>query len=262
MRIRRALAAGLLGGAVATRTAAAQMTQCSGVSSGSEYKVLVDEVKFAGAGASQSALSVELILTSVQGALEKVRRNILKGATAQATVVYLGCTGRHPTGESEFQSALVKLMAANHAILELWGTVFPLGGDQYRFDVHYVMFPVASLTAPPPSGIAATQRTMTSKPTPQQVQAYLTATRSDLPIYFTIAAGVQAYADRRWEQALRYLCEGRARLKTRMDQQELMTFASDLASKAALEMRKSSTSVAALLTSEQASDYCTFATTR
>jgi hypothetical protein len=244
------------------RPARTQMAQCSGVSSGTDYKVLVDEVKYATGASSQSALSVELIQTSVEGALEKVRKDVLKGTSSQSAVIYLICPGRHPNGEGDFESSLVRSMASNHAILELWGTVFPLGGDQYQFDIHYVMFPVASLTAPPPSGIAATQRTMSSKPTPQQVQSYLTATRADLPIYFTIAAGVQAYADHRWDQAVRYLCEGRTRLKSKSGQEDLMKFSDGLASKAAMEMRKSSTSVTSLLTPAQASDYCSFATSR
>jgi hypothetical protein len=242
--------------------ARAQMTQCTGAGSGTDYKVLVDEVKYATGATNQSALSVELIQTSVQGALEKVRRGILKGASSQTPIQYLTCTGRHPSGAADFDQGMVRLMASNHAILELWGTVFPLGGDDHQFDIHYVMFPVASLAVPPPSGIAATQRTMSSKPTPKDVQSYLTATRADLPIYFTAAAGVQAYADRRWDQAVRYLCEARTRLKGKAGQEALMKFSDDLASKAAMELRKSTTSITSLLTSAQASDYCSFATTR
>ena len=154
-------------------------------------------------------------------------------------------------------------MAANHAILEVWGTLFPLGSGQHKFDIHYVMFPVASATAPPPSGIAATEKNMATKPTSEQVMAYLISARADLPAYFTVAAGVQAYADRRWDQAAPLLCEARTRLKNKVGQQELKKFAEDLASKAGAELRKSSDPAGtSLMTDEQAKDYCTFATTR
>jgi hypothetical protein len=154
-------------------------------------------------------------------------------------------------------------MAANHAILEVWGTLFPLGSGQHKFDIHYVMFPVASATAPPPSGIAATEKNMPTKPTSAQVMAYLISARADLPAYFTVAAGVQAYADRRWDQAAPLLCEARTRLKNKAGQQELMKFAEDLASKAGAELRRSSDPIGtSLMTDEQARDYCNFATTR
>lgn len=154
-------------------------------------------------------------------------------------------------------------MASNHVILELWGTIFPLGNGQHKFDIHYVMFPVASATAPPPSGITATEKTMASKPTPAQVTGYLSSARGDLPAYFTVAAGVQAYADHRWDQAAPLLCEARSRLKNKTAQQDLMKFADELASKAGAELRKSSDPAGTSLMSEaQAKDYCTFATTR
>jgi hypothetical protein len=240
----------------------AQMAQCSGVASGTDYKVLVDEVEYATGSGDQPALSIELIQNSVEGALEKVRRGILKGAVPQANIQYLNCKGRHPQDTSQFDNSLVRTMAANHAILELWGTLFPLGGGQHKFDIHYVMFPVASRTAPPPSGIAATEKTMASKPTPQEVKGYLIDARADLPTYFTVAAGAQAYADRNWDQAVRFLCEARTRLKKKANQQDLMNFADQLASKAAAEVRKSNNTAAGLLTDAQAKDYCMFATTR
>ena len=239
-------------------------TQCSGVSGGTNYKVLVDEVEFATATGNHPALSLELLQSSVEGALEKVRRVVLTRAASPASIVYLPCSGRHPQGESEFTDTYLRTMSANHAILELWGTLFPLGGDQHTFDIHYVMFPVSSVTTPPPpSGIAATQKTMASKPTPLQVKDYLVDARSDLPAYFTLAAGVQAYADRKWDEAAPLLCEARTRLTRKPEQQGLMKFADQLASKAGAELRKSSDAEGTSLMSEaQAQDYCTFATTR
>ncbi len=241
---------------------AAQLTKCNGVSGGTSYKVLVDEVQYATGSGSQPALSIELIQSSVEGALEKVRRGILKGVASRGSISYLNCMGRHPQGPSDFDNNLVRSMAANHAILELWGTLFPLGGGQHKFDIHYVMFPVASLTAAPPSSVAATERTMSTKPTPLQVKAYLIDARADLPTYFTVAAGAQAYADHDWEQAVRFLCEARTRLQKNADQKDLMNFADQLASKAAAEIRKNDDTAAGLLTSAQAKNYCVFATTR
>ena len=240
----------------------AAQTQCTGVSGGTDYKVLVDEVQFATASGNQPALSLELLQSSVEGALEKVRHTVLSRTASQSSILYLPCAGRHP-GPSEFTPTYIQSMAANHAILELWGTLFPLGGGRHKFDIHYVMFPVSSVTAPPPSGIQATEKTMTSKPTPLQVKDYLVNARADLPAYFTVAAGVQAYADRLWDQAAPLLCEARTRLKNRPGQQDLMKFADQLASKAGAELRKSSDPAGtSLMTDAQAQDYCTFATTR
>jgi hypothetical protein len=265
MRIRYSRAYGLVLVAMAVLVSApcaAQMTQCNGVAGGISYKVLVDEVQYATPDGNEPALSIELIQNAVEGALEKVRRGILKGTAAQSRVLYLNCKGRHPQGESDFDNGLVRNMAANHAILELWGTLFSLGGNQYEFRIHYAMFPVASITSPPPSGYASTAQMMSNKPTPTQVRGYLTATRADLPIYFTIAAGAQAYADRDWNGAVRFLCEARTRLKDRLNQQDLMKFSDELASKAAAEIRKTPGTIAELLTDAQGKNYCAFATTR
>lgn len=236
-------------------------TQCTGVSGGTNYKVLIDEVEYAVASGNQPALSLELIQTSVEGALEKVRRRILKGSVPQGNILYLNCKGRHPQ-ESEFDTDFIRTMAANHAILEFWGTLFPLGGGQHRFDIHYVMFSVGSHTPPRPSEFAATQRTMASKPTPLEVKGYLVDARADLPAYFTLAAGVQAYADHNWDQAVRFLCEARTRLKKKADQQDLTDFADQVASKAAAQRRKDTLAATSVMTDAQANNYCTFATTR
>src|SRR6266700_6997517 len=164
MRITRSKSAVLICGAMAaaltvTVACEAQMTQCSGVSGGTNYKVLIDEVQYAKASGNQPALPLELIQTSVEGALEKVRRGILSRTVPQGNLLYLNCRGRHPQSPSDFDDSLMRSMAANHAILEFWGTLFPLGGGQHRFDIHYVMFPVASQPPPTPSGIAVTQKT-------------------------------------------------------------------------------------------------------
>jgi hypothetical protein len=240
----------------------AQM-QCEGVSEGTDYKVLVDEIQFATAGGNQPAIALELLQTSVGGALEKVRLRLLKHSSTPASVLYLPCSGRHPESTVQFTDTYIRTMAANHAILEVWGTLFPLGSGQHKLDIHYVMFPVASATAPPPSGIAATERNMSTTPTPDQVMAYLISARADLPAYFTVAVGVQAYADRRWDQAAPLLCEARTRLKNKAGQENLMKFAELLATKAGAELRKSSDPAgSSLMSEEQAKDYCTFATTR
>jgi len=241
---------------------AAQLAQCSGASDGTNYKVLIDEVQYATAAGNQPVLSLELIQSSVEGALEKLRRGILSNNVPRGTILYLNCSGRHPRSPADFSDTLMKNMSANHAILEFWGTVFPLGDGQHKFDIHYVMFSVASLTPPAPSGIAATEKTMPGKPTPQDVRHFFIDARADLPAYFTAAAGVQAYADHNWDQAVRFLCEARTRLRKNSAQQDLMNFADQLASKAAVELRKNNDTGASLLTNAQTTDYCSFATAR
>jgi hypothetical protein len=254
---------GLLAASFAAVSLCAAQTPCPGVSGGADYKVLVDEVQFATASGNQPALSLELLQSSVEGALEKVRRVVLARSSSPATILYLPCLGRHPQGPAEFTDAYIRSMTANHAILELWGTLFPLGSGQQEFDIHYVMFPVSSVTAPPPSGIAATEKMMAGKPTAVQVKDYLVDARADLPAYFVVAAGVQAYADRRWDQAAPLLCEARTRLRNKPGQPDLMKLADQLASKAARELRNSSDPAGtSLMTDAQAQDYCTFAMTR
>ena len=240
----------------------AQLTQCQGVNSTASYKVLVDEVQYATPTGTASALPIELLQSSVEGALEKVRRGVLKGTTSPAgSVTYLNCAGRHPSGEAAFDPAMLRSMATNHAILELWGTLFPEGDGIHTFDVHYMMFPVA-LSAPARSGSASTTMKMSAKPSIAEIKKYLVSTRADLPAYFAVSAGVQAYDDREWNQAVRFLCEARTRLRGRSGQEDLMTFADGLASKAAVELRKAASSPVSLLSDKQASDYCTFATGR
>src|SRR5712691_3586397 len=92
MRIRYSRAHGLVVVAMSVLVSApcaAQMTQCNGVAGGISYKVLVDEVQYATAVGNEPALSIELIQYAVEGALEKVRRGILKGTAAQSPVLYL-----------------------------------------------------------------------------------------------------------------------------------------------------------------------------
>jgi hypothetical protein len=241
----------------------AQIVQCNGATGGTNYKVLVDEVQMASGATNTPVLSIELIQSAIEGALEKVRQNVLKGVSSKSNVSYLNCKGRHPLADADFDPVRVRDMAANHAILELWGTLFPLGGSDYTFDIRYVMLSVASHGLPAPSGFAKTQKQMTSKPTPAQVQGYLTATRADLPIYFLVASGMQAFDDGSWDQAARLLCEARTRLKSRADQQDLMTYADQYAAKAAAETRKTPDSNGVSLLGEaQARDYCASVTTR
>jgi hypothetical protein len=235
--------------------------QCDGVSVGTNYKVLIDEVEYAAAVGNQPVLSLELLQTSVEGALEKLRRRVLMGSAPQENIVYLNCRGRHPQ-ESEFDEGFVRSMVANHAILEFWGTLFSQGGGQHEFDIHYVMFPLGDLAPPRPSEFAATQKRMASRPTPPEIKDYMVDARADLPAYFAVAAGVQAYADHNWDQALRFLCEARTRLKKKADKQDLMNFADQVASKAASKLRNNNLTAASLLTDAQAKNYCIFATTR
>jgi hypothetical protein len=251
----------LLGGLPA---AGAQMVQCNGVSGGVSYKVLVDDVRHATATSTEAALSVDLIRSSVEGALDKVRQTVLKGASSQQSVKYLTCPGRHPGSPTAFDDVnLVRSMAANHAILELWGTLFPLGGNQYQFDIHYVMFPLASLAGPAPAGVASTQQKMSGYPTPAQVQGLLTATRADLPIYFAVAAGVKAYTDRQFDQSVRFLCEARSRIKDKAKLEELRNFSDTLASRAVVELRKRPNSVHSMLPDPPpGKSYCEVVTTR
>ncbi len=252
----------IVAAAYAPAVAHAQLTQCQGVTSSANYKVLIDEVQYATPTSTASALPIELLQSSVEGALEKVRRGVMKGTTSpQGGVTYLNCAGRHPSGEAAFDPAMLRSMATNHAILELWGTLFPEGDGVHTFDVHYMMCPVA-LSAPARSGSASTTMTMSTKPSIAEIKKYLVSTRADLPAYFAVSAGVQAYDDRQWNQAVRFLCEARSRLKGRTNQQDLTAFADDLASKAAAELRKSASSAVSLLNDKQASDYCTFATGR
>ena len=121
-------------------------------------------------------------------------------------MTYLNCAGRHPSGEAAFDAAMLRSMATNHAILELWGTLFPEGDGVHTFDVHYMMFPVA-LSTPARSGSASTTMRMSAKPSIAEIKRYLVNTRADLPAYFAVSAGVQAYDDRQWNQAVRFLCE-------------------------------------------------------
>jgi hypothetical protein len=248
---------------LATAVPCAAQKECDNVSVGTSYKVLVDEVQYATTTGNQPALPIELIRVSVEGALEKIRKSIPNHSILQDSIKFLTCTGRHPQGPSDFDDTLViKTMVGNHAILEFWGTLIPLGGGQQLFNIQYVMFPVASLTKPAPSGVASTQKTMATKPTPLQVTGYLVNARADLPAYFTVAAGVQAYADQKWDEAVGFLCEARTRLKGNPDQKDLMNYADQLAVKAATELRKKPDSGTSLMNTNQVQDYCGFATKR
>src|ERR1700693_1929061 len=86
-------------------------TQC-GVSGGTNYKVLIDEVEYAVASGNQPVVSLELIQSSVEGALEKVRRGVLRSSGPQGNILYLNCKGRHPQ-ESEFDGDFIRRLAAN-----------------------------------------------------------------------------------------------------------------------------------------------------
>jgi hypothetical protein len=240
-------------------TSCSAQVQCSNVSGGTSYKVLIDEVQYSPPSGAQQSLSLELVQHSIAGSLEVLRQ---AGNLPEGSILYLECKGRHPQ-EADFKESVIRDMAANHAILEFWGTVFPGGRSQRKLDIRYVMFPVASFSAPAPSGFASTEKPiMGAKPTLDEVTRFVSATRDDMSAYFTAATGVQAYADRNWERAERFLCQARTRLKGNPAQHELMDFVDQLASKAAAELRKNRNTVASLLTDAQAKDYCSFATTR
>jgi hypothetical protein len=250
--------AALVFGAIAAVPYAA--AQCSDLS-GPNYKVLIDEVEFAAASGDQPVLSLELLRASVEGALRKVRQGVLKGSVPHGDIDYRTCKGQHPS-KSQFTGNFVRSMAANHAILEFWGTLFPPLGGQHQFEIDYVMFPVGSLDQPRPSEFASTQKKMPSKPTSAEIIDYMIDARADLPAFFTVATGVQAYADHDWDQAVRLLCEARSRLKKNADQADLMNFADQVATEAAANLRKNNLTAANLLTDAQARNYCRFATTR
>ena len=88
------------------------------------------------------------------------------------------------------------------------------------------------------------------------------ATRADLPIYFAVAAGVQAFADRQFDQSVRFLCEARTRIKDKQELEELRIFSDMLASKAVAELRKRPNSVYSMLPDSGEKSTCEFVTTR
>jgi len=240
--------------------------QCSGLSTGTEYKVLVDEVQYSASAGVTPAVSLDMLQASVEGALEKVRQRLVKslrpGGESMGGFEYLPCTGRHPR-ETEFSDDFVRSMVGNHAILEFWGTLFALDGGQHKFDIRYVMFPVNSARQPRPSQFAATQKTVNNKPTPEQVTKFFVDALADLPTNFTVSAGLQKYADRQLPEAVRFLCEARTRLQNKPDQQDLSSYVDTIANKAGAELRQQTlASGASLLSDADAKDYCTFATTR
>src|SRR5258708_4313888 len=185
--------------------------QCNGLSIGTKYKVLIDEVQYSAPAGVKPAVSLDMLQSSVEGALEKLRQSllnvatVLKGTPAMGDIEYLTCTGRH-TRDTEFDDSFMRSMVGNHAILEFWGTLFALDGGQHKFDIRYVMFPVSSAAQPRPSEFAMTQKTVASKPTPEQITDFFVNTRSDLPAYFTASVGLQKDADRQLSQAVRSLC--------------------------------------------------------
>ena len=242
--------------------------QCSGLSSGTNYKVLIDEVQYSSDPAAvKPAVSLDMLQSSVEGALEKIRQKLLKGISegrpSMGDIQYLPCTGRHPS-DTQFQDeGFMRSMVANHAILEFWGSLFALGDGQHRVDIRYVMFPVSSAAQPRPSEFALTQTAVASKPTPEQITGFLVNTRSDLPAYFVVSLGLQKYADHQFTQAVRFLCEARTRLKKKGGSDDLMNPVDSVANKAGAELRQQAlASGANLLSDAQAKDYCTFATTR
>ena len=240
--------------------------QCSGLSAGTKYKVLIDEIQYSAPAGVNPAVSLDMLQSSVEGALEKIRQRLLKGISTgtptMGDIEYLPCTGRHPR-DTEFDDTFMRSMIGNHAILEFWGTLFALDGGQHKFDIRYVMFPVSSASQPHPSEFAATQKTVASKPTPKQITEFFVNTRSDLPAYFTASAGLQKYADRQFPQAIRFLCEARTRLKKNGGAEDLMKLIDNVANKAGAELRQQSlASGASLLSDAEAKDYCAFATTR
>jgi hypothetical protein len=238
--------------------------QCHGVANGTGYKVLLDDVDFSTARGDQPVLSRDLLLTAVQNAVDNVRNKALQKLQSEDSVSVIPCTGWHPSSQAQINAAYIQAMAANHATLELWGTLYSLGPGQDEFDIHYVMFDVPSIPAPPPpSSFAYTKKLMGNHPEPQQITRFMADSNADLLVYFAVAAGVQAYQDKNWGQAASFLCEASTLLKSRPNQANLLNFTTLLSVQAGFKLRASSDpGGAAMMTDDQIRNYCTFATSR
>jgi len=263
MRFRPALQ-GLLATVFVAIYPCAAHAQCHGVANGTGYKVLLDDVDFSNARGNQPVLSRDLLITAVQNAVDNVKNKALQKLQSQDSVSVIPCTGWHPSSQAQISATYIQAMAANHATLEFWGTLYSLGPSQDEFDIHYIMFDLPSIPSPPPpSGFAYTKTLMGNRPAPQQITRFMADSNADLLVYFAVAAGVQAYKDEEWDQAASFLCEAGSLLKSRPNQANLMNFTTQLATQAGFKLRASSEpGGTAMMTDDQIRNYCTFATSR
>jgi hypothetical protein len=137
----------LLGFAAPSR---AQMNPCPHVSEGAGYKILIDEVQYLNtAGAAQPAQQLELLRFTVETTLDRARPLAEGKNRSNLEFKYLPCPGRHPDGDNQFDSDMVRELDQAHVILEVWGTIFPLGNNKHKFVLEYALVPVSFLKAPP-----------------------------------------------------------------------------------------------------------------
>jgi hypothetical protein len=241
----------------------AQMNPCPHVSEGAGYKILIDEVQYSNmGGAAQPAQPLELLRFTVETTLDKARLLAEGKKRSNLEFKYLPCPGRHPDGDNQFDPGLVRELDQAHVILEVWGTIYPLGNNKHKFVLEYALVPVSFLKTPPPQGIIPAVKDMPVKPSSDQILSFFDERGADLKAFYMVAAGAQAYADRDWNPAVHFLCKGASLLKGKAGREELLEYANELASSAAQELRKINEVSVGLMSADQVKNYCKFAMTR
>lgn len=187
----------------------AEIVDCSGVTTTSGYKILLDELSYSRdifSSDNELRLFLERLRFKLQTKLESLRLE----ETTRLNV--LQCRGRRPVDESEFSRGIVDALNSRDVLIEVWGTLDANVEDHEIRDrvalIGYAVIPVryyenASATLP---GIYIVRY---SKQSFGPTKAFLDMLGQaiEFDAFTAVAFGVKSFKVHNYDQALQYLCK-------------------------------------------------------
>lgn len=215
--LRLALASAVLALAVPVATPArAQIVDCAGLSAVSGYKVLLDDLVFAGEGAPSASLEpvMDRLRFRLETALQALRLD------PQTRLKVLRCAGRKPRGEADFDSSLVRVLDSREVVLEVWGSVVPRegGGAAPGCEalIGYALIPVRSReggAGAVPGVFEAMYESDLTSPASRLLDLFKDA--PELPAFSALSVGVDQLEARQYDLARSSLCRAEILLAQR-----------------------------------------------
>jgi hypothetical protein len=198
--------------------------------------LLVDDIK------GVDSLAFKMLEQRIDAALAKLQ---LESRTAQSTSVGAGtpalrvralrCSARQPEGRTSFTPALVRELAYNGVVLEVWAETqaLPAGqGQGHRAIVGYALVPLRYHFPNAIQGIVMVERTVKSIDTTEDLLGLLDQSGS-LAIYTAVGSGLHYFDNEDYDQARTQLCLAMSRLNqirnATPDEADMLQFVRDTA---------------------------------
>ncbi|HUS07273.1 MAG TPA: hypothetical protein VMZ52_13285 [Bryobacteraceae bacterium] len=181
-----------------------QLVDCRTSDAG--YKVYLDDVAYSG--------PKTLRMPDAKDFMNRLRFRLKNGmeqmkAETRLPLTVVRCEGRQPGDENDFNLRLVDALNSRDVLLEVWGSIIPGAGRPFEALIGFALIPVrfyerGSSDIP---GVYAVRYLIRSK---LDDAAELLGDALELRAFVSLAAGIKAHKQKKYNEAYDCLCDGAA----------------------------------------------------